>query len=119
MFTNSPRKKLNQKTDALKTVVPKYHGNDRRHGGYSRSDNKMCKVFVTRLVPETTASDVLCFVKPRIKRNIKIEQLRTKYDEYSSFKLCVPKFLKIKLLDKNVWENDNIYIREFVTKSRV
>ena len=45
-------------TDALKTVVPRYHGNDRRHGGYSRTDNKMCEVFVTRLVPETTASDV-------------------------------------------------------------
>ena len=119
MFTNSSRKKIDRKTDALKTVVPRYYGNDRRHGGYSRSDNKMCEVFVTRLVPETTASDVLHFVKPRINRNIKIEQLRTKYDEYSSFKLCVPKFLKNKLLDKNFWENDNIYVREFVTKSRV
>ena len=79
----------------------------------------MCEVFVTRLVPETTASDVLRFVKPRINRNVKIEQLRTKYDEYSSFNLCVPKFLKNKLLDKIFWENDNIYVRELVTKSSI
>ena len=119
MFTNSSRKKIDRMTDALKTVVPRYHGNDRRHGGYSRTDNKMCEVFVTRLVPETTASDVLRFVKPRVNRNVKIEQLRTKYDEYSSFKLCVPGFLKNKMLDKKFWENDNIYVREFVPKPRV
>ena len=119
MFTNSSRKKIDRMTDALKTVVPRYHGNDRRHGGYSRTDNKMCEVFVTRLVPETTASDVLRFVKPRVNRNVKIEQLRTKYDEYSSFKLCVPGFLKNKMLDKKFWENVNIYVREFVPKPRV
>ena len=106
-------------TDALKTVVPKFHGNDRRHEGYSRTDNKMCEVFVTRLVPETTASDVLRVVKPRVNKNFQIEQLRTKYDEYSSFKLCVPKYLKNKMLDKFFGENDNIYVCEFVTKPRV
>ena len=41
------------------------------------------------------------------------------YDEYSSFKLCVPGFLKNKMLDKKFWENDNIYVREFVPKPRV
>ena len=105
-------------TDALKTVVPKYHGNDRRHGGYSRTDNKMCEEFVTRLVPDTTVSDVLFFVKPRVTRNVKIEQLRTKYDEYSSFK-DFPRFLKNKVLDKKILENDNIYVHEFVPKPRV
>ena len=62
MFTNSSRGKLDRKSDALKTVVPKYHWNNRRDGGYSRTDNKMCEVFVTRLVPEITGSDVLRFV---------------------------------------------------------
>ena len=74
MFTNSSRKKLDRKSDALKTVVPKYHGNDRRHGGYSRTDKKIGEVFVTRLVQETIASGVLRFVKPRVNRNANIEQ---------------------------------------------
>ena len=74
MFTNSSRKKIDRKSDALKTVVPNYHGNYRRHGGYSSTDKKIGEVFVTRLFPETTASGVLRFVKPRVNRNVKIEQ---------------------------------------------
>ena len=49
---------------------------------------------------------------------VKIEQMRTKYDEYSSFKLCVPTYLKNKVLDKNFWGNNDIYVRNFVQKTR-
>ena len=70
MFTSSSRMKLDRNSGVLKIVVPKYHGND--HGGYSRIDKKLCEVFVTRLVPETTAFDV-CFVNLRVYRNVKIE----------------------------------------------
>ena len=61
----------------------------------------MCEVFISRLVPETTVRDVNNFLMPRLNRTVKMEQMRTKYDEYSSFKLCVPTYLKNKVLDKN------------------
>ena len=99
-FVNTSRKNTDMLRGALKTIVPHYHGNDRRHGGYSR-ENKMCDIFISRLVPETTARDVNNFLMPRLNRNVKIEQMKTKYDNYSSFKLCVPMYLKNKVLDKN------------------
>ena len=78
----------------------------------------MCDIFISRLVPETTARDVNNFLMPRLNRNVKIEQMRTKYDNYSSFKLCVPMYLKNKVLGKNFWENNNIYVRNFVQQLR-
>ena len=82
-------------TDALKTVVLKYHGNGRRHGGYSRTDNKMCEVFVTRLVPDTTVSDVLFFVKPRVKGMSKLNSFGQK---------DFPRFLQRNCLTKIFWK---------------
>ena len=67
--------------------------------------------------PETTVRDVNNFLMPRLNRTVKIEQMRTKYDEYSSFKLCVPTYLKNKVLDKNFWGNNDIYVRNFVQKN--
>ena len=117
-FVNTSRKNIGTSRDALKTIIPQHHGNDRRHGGYSRRNNKMCEVFISRLVPETTVRDVNNFLMPRLNRTVKIEQMRTKYDEYSSFKLCVPTYLKNKVLDKNFWGNNDIYVRNFVQKTR-
>ena len=54
----------------------------------------------------------------RLNRHVKIEQLRTKFDEYSSFKLSVPEHLRTKVLDKHFWESDDIYVRNFVQKTR-
>ena len=71
-FVNTSRKNTDMSCGALKTIVPHYHGNDRRHGGYSRK-NKMCDIFISRLVPETTARDVNNFLMPRLNRNVKIE----------------------------------------------
>ena len=59
------------------------------------------------------------FLLPRLNRTVKIEQMRTKYDEYSSFKLCVPTYLKNKVLDKNFWGNNDIYVRNFVQKRAI
>ena len=113
-FVNTSRKNIGTSRDALKTIIPQHHGNDRRHGGYSRRNNKMCEVFISRLVLETTVRDVNNFLMPSLNRTVKIEQMRTKYDEYSSFKLCVPTYLKNKVLDKNFWGNSDIYVRNFV-----
>ena len=117
-FVNASRKNFHAPHDALRTVVPQYHGNDRRHGRYTRRNSKMCEIFISRLVPETTVQNVNNFLRTRLNRTVKSEQLRTKYNEYSSFKLCVPSYLKNKVLDKNFWENENIYVRNFVQKPR-
>ena len=115
-YVNSTRKNLSNAP--LKTVTPMYHGNDRRHGGYNRSNNNDCEIFISRLVPETTTRDVINYVKPRLNRTVRVKQLRAKYDGYASFVLYVPKYLKNKIIDKAFWETDSIYVREFVQKSR-
>ena len=94
-------------------------GNDRRHGGYNRSSNNDCEIFISRLIPETTTRDVINYVKPRLNRTVRVKQLRAKYDGYASFVLYVPKYLKNKIIDKAFWETDSIYVREFVQKSRL
>ena len=63
-FVNTSRKNIGTSRDALKTIIPQHHGNDRRHGGYSRRNNKMCEVFISRIVPETTVRDVNNFLMP-------------------------------------------------------
>ena len=40
-FVNTSRKNIGTSRGVLKAIVPQYHGNDRRHGGYSRKNNKM------------------------------------------------------------------------------
>ena len=117
-FVNTSRKNIGTSRGVLKTIVPQYHGNDRRHGGYSRKNNKMCDVFISRFVPETTVRDANNFLKSRLNRHVKIEQLRTKFNEFSSFKLSVPEYLRTKVLDKHFWESDDIYVRNFVQKTR-
>ena len=90
IFDNTSRINIGTSRDALKTIIPQHHWDDRRHGEYSRTNNKMCEVFISRLVPETTVCDVNNFLMPRLNSTVKIELMRNKYDEYSSFKLCVP-----------------------------
>ena len=51
-YVNSTRKNLSNAP--LKAVTPMHHGNDRRHGGYNRSSNNDCEIFISRLIPETT-----------------------------------------------------------------
>ena len=59
-YVNSTRKNLSNAP--LKTVTPMHHGNDRRHGGYNRSSNNDCEIFISRLIPETTTRDVINYV---------------------------------------------------------
>ena len=61
--------------------------------------------------------DVNNFLMPRLNRTVNNEQMRTKYDEYSFSKLCVPTYLKNKVLDKNFGGNNDIYVRNFVQKN--
>ena len=115
-YVNSTRKNLSNAP--LKTVTPMHHGNDRRHGGYNRSSNNDCEIFISRLIPETTTRDVINYVKPRLNKTVRVKQLRAKHDGYASFVLYVPRYLKNKVIHKAFWETDSIYVREFVQKSR-
>ena len=115
-YVNSTRKNLSNAP--LKTITPMHHGNDRRHGGYNRSSNNDCEIFISRLIPVTTTRDVINYVKPRLNRTVRVKQLRAKYDGYASFVLYVSRYLKNKVIDKAFWETDSIYVREFVQKSR-
>ena len=111
-FVNTSPKNTAMSHGAMKTIVLHYYGNDRRHGGYSRK-NKMCDIFISRLVPETTARDVNNFLMPRLNRNVKIEQIeqmRTKYDNCSSFKLCLSMSLKNKVFDKKTFGRTTISV---------
>ena len=60
----------------------------------------MCEVLISRFIPETTVQNMNNFLKTRLNGIVKIEQLTMKYNEYSSFKQWVFKYLKIKLLKK-------------------
>ena len=113
VFTNSSR--LNTKNNVqLKPVKPKLRHNN--NNGYTRK-NEQCAVFVSRLDPNTSTRFVMTFLKSKYHRNFKVEQLKTKYDSYASFKVLAPINMKEQLVDKYNWDdNGNIYVREFIPK---
>ena len=113
VFTNSSR--LNTKNNVqLKPVKPKLRHNN--NNGYTRK-NEQCAVFVSRLDPSTSTRFVMTFLKSKYHRNFKVEQLKTKYDSYASFKVLAPINMKEQLVDKYNWDdNGNIYVREFIPK---
>ena len=113
VFTNSsrPNTKLNVQ---LNPVKPKLrHSNN---NGYTRR-NEQCAVFVSRLDPSTSTRFVMSFLKSKYHKNFKVEQLKTKYDGYASFKVFAPIYMKEQLVDKYNWDDaGNIYVREFISK---
>ena len=113
VFTNSSR--LNTINNVqLKPVKPKLRHNN--NNGYTRK-NEQCAVFVSRLDPSTSTRFVMTFLKSKYHRNFKVEQLKTKYDSYASFKVLAPINMKEQLVDKYNWDdNGNIYVREFIPK---
>ena len=59
----------------------------------------------------------MSFLKSKYRRNLKVEQLKTKYDSYASFKVFAPTYTKEQLVDKYNWDDDgNIYVHEFIPK---
>ena len=84
--------------------------------GYKRKIEQ-CAVFVSRLDPSTSTRFVMTFLKSKYHRNFKVEQLKTKYDSYATFKVFAPIYMKEQLVDKYNWDDDrNIYVREFIPK---
>ena len=90
----------------------------RRTTEHNRTTKKQCEIFVSNLHPDTTSSDVIKYLKAEYNEYFKIEHIRTKCNDYSSFKIVAPMFLKNKLLEKSSWKA-NVYVRPFYTKARV
>ena len=60
---------------------------------------------------------VLCFLKSKYHRNFRVEQLKTKYESYESFKAFAPISMKEQLVDRYNWDdNGHIYVREFIAR---
>ena len=73
---------------------------------------------VSHLYPETTFSDVMKYLKAEYNEYFLIEHIRTKFNDYSSFKIVAPMFLKNTLLEKSSWKA-NVYVHPFYMKDRV
>jgi len=66
--------------------------------------NRTCTgVFVTRLLPQTTAKNVETYVRTETGLNIKAERLPTKYNTYSSFYIRCEDNIRSSLLDRYLW----------------
>ena len=120
VYTNSSRQWAQRREVTRLQAIPVVRRKNNSHNlGYSRNNyNKdQFELFVSRLVPGIEPQTVSRYLKSKYNGDFKVEQLRAKYDEYCSFKITAPAYLKRKLLDRNNWE-DNLYVREFFPKSR-
>ena len=116
VFTNSKRYQTHNVT--LRSADSSRRENTRRNSEHNRNTKTKCEIFVSNLHPETTSSDVMRYLKAEYKEYFKIEHIRTKFNDYSSFKIVAPMCLKSKLLEKSSWKV-NVYVRPFYTKARV
>ena len=91
------------------------HGGGRGSGGGSHYNNGRCDIFVSRLQPSTSARDVIINLKSKFNRNFRVEQLQTKY-EYASFKVTVPITFKKDLLNKDNWDDNQVFVKSFVKR---
>ena len=94
--------------------------NTNHNSGYNRNrNNQECVVFISRLDPKTTPQNVTLFLKSKYNKHFKVEQIKTKYDSYASFKVFVPYSMKSDLLNKYNWDsNGNVYVRQFIENTR-
>ena len=116
VFTNSKRYQMHNIT--LRAADSVRRENTWRTTGHNRNTKKQCEIFVSNLHPDTTSSDVMKYLKAEYNEYFKIEHIRTQFNDYSSFKIVAPMFLKNKLLEKSSWKA-NVYVRPFYTKARV
>ena len=113
VFTNSSRSNTKNNVQ-LKPVKPKVHHNN--NNGYTRR-NEQCVIFISRLDPSTSTRFVTKFLKSKYHRNFRVEQLKTKYESYASFKVFAPISMKEQLVDRYNWDdNGHIYVREFIPR---
>ncbi len=82
----------------LKASLPKTRAND------NRKPNRSCTgIFVTRLQPKCSTSQVATHIKDISGANTKPEKLQTKYDSYSSFYIRCNNQLRNSLMKPTSW----------------
>lgn len=66
-------------------------------------------LFVTKLAPETTCEDISSHLSSAGVENLKCRRLKTRYDSYSSFHVCVPSKDFGRLSDPGLWPKSCLY----------
>ena len=75
----------------------------------TKSMNRTCTgVFVTRLKPHTTSSNVEAFLRQELGLSVKAEKLQTRYNTYSSFYIACSGHNRAKLIDGTVWPKGSL-----------
>ena len=74
--------------------------------------NPPFKFFITRFAPDTTPDDVTRYINGCCQVNVKCEQLKTKFDSYSSFLVETTRESAVKVRNPAIWP-DGILIRRF------
>ena len=116
VFTNSSRSNTKNNVQ-LKPVKPKLHHNS--NNGYTRK-NEQCAIFISSLDASTSTRFVIKFLKSKFHKSFRVEQLKTKYDSYASFKVFASISMKEQLVDSYNWDdNGHIYVREFIFKKNI
>ena len=79
----------------------------------------MKMIFPTRFAPETTADDIIYYIKSKIEGDyfLRCYKLRSAFSESrSSFKIVVPENIFVQLILKEFWPA-RAFIKEFVERS--
>jgi hypothetical protein len=75
----------------------------------AKTNNKSCTgVFITKLVPNTTSTQLESYVKSELGVHVRAEKLPTKYDSYSSFYIRCSGQLRTSLLDGRIWPAESL-----------
>lgn len=83
---------------------------------HPRKKSSDADLFITRLHSDTTTHDVLCHIKSQIGSNrVTVIQLKTKFDSYTSFKVCVPMNKKLVVEDSKNWP-EGVLVKRFFSK---
>lgn len=69
-------------------------------------------VFISRCSPETTVDNIVKYFSDENIEVSKCEKLKTRYDDYSSFKVCVPVTQFEKVLTSGFWPR-GVFVKEF------
>jgi hypothetical protein len=79
-----------------------------------RRDNRSATgIFVTRLVPKTTARSIEESIEYDTGLKLRAEQLSTKFPTYRSFFIRCDSRAQKKLLDPNIWPKDALIKQYF------
>ena len=78
-----------------------------QHPQHCSSNNRVCSgVFVTNLMPRTTATQMERYIKQETGHAVPVEKLQTRYNTYSSFYIRCEQPLRKELLSPFLWPDD-------------